>query len=94
MADIELMIRIDEDYVKIINKNDASNYPEEVIKNGTPPIPDSEIVKPYLEKLKAKMQERDEDNGGEPLNAVDKGYHLACEHLFKEIDNLLKGEAE
>lgn len=47
------------------------------------------IVKPYLEKLKAKMQERDADNGGEPLNAVDRGYHLACEHLFEEIDNLL-----
>ena len=36
MSDIELVIRIDEDYVKIINKNGASNYPEEVIKNGTP----------------------------------------------------------
>ena len=35
-------------------------------------------------------QERDEDNGGEPLNAVDTGYHLAVTHLIEEIDNLLK----
>lgn len=66
----------------------------QAIKNNT--ITEEEIVKPYLEKLKAKMQERDADNGGEPLNAVDRGYHLACEHLFEEIDNLLteKGTEE
>ena len=34
------------------------------------------------------MKKRDDDNGGEPLNMVDKGYHLACEHLYKEIDKL------
>ena len=33
---MKLIIDIDEDYVKIINKNGASNYPEEVIKNGAP----------------------------------------------------------
>lgn len=33
---MKLVIDIDEDYVRIINKNGASNYPEEVIKNGTP----------------------------------------------------------
>lgn len=54
-----------------------------------PTITEQEIVKPYLEELKSKMKERDDDNGGEPLNAVDRGYHLACEHLCKEIDNLL-----
>lgn len=32
---MQIVIDIDEDYVKIINKNGASNYPEEVIKNGT-----------------------------------------------------------
>jgi hypothetical protein len=35
------------------------------------------------------MKSRDEDNGGEPLNAVDRGYHLAFEHLCEEIDSLL-----
>jgi len=33
---MKLIIDIDEDYVKIINKNGANNYPEEVIKNGIP----------------------------------------------------------
>jgi len=33
---MKMIIDIDEDYVKIINKNGASNYTEEVIKNGTP----------------------------------------------------------
>lgn len=49
-----------------------------------------EIVKPFFDELKRKMKERDDDNGGEPLNAVDRGYHLACEHLYQEIDELLK----
>ena len=35
------------------------------------------------------MEARDDDNGGEPLNAVDRGYHWAYEHLCEEIDNLL-----
>lgn len=33
---MKLIIDIDKDYVKIINKNGASNYSEEVIKNGIP----------------------------------------------------------
>ena len=44
----------------------------------------------FLNRLKVRMKERDEDNGGEPLNAVDRGYHLAYKHLCEEIDNLLK----
>ena len=50
---------------------------------------EQDIVKPYLERLKRRMEARDDDNGGEPLNAVDRGYHLAYEHLCEEIDNLL-----
>ena len=47
-------------------------------------------LKIILNRLKIRMKDRDEDNGGEPLNAVDRGYHLAYEHLCEEIDNLLK----
>lgn len=54
-----------------------------------PTITEQDIVKPYLERLKRRMEARDDDNGGEPLNAVDRGYHLAYEHLCEEIDNLL-----
>lgn len=50
---------------------------------------EQDIVKLYLERLKRRMEARDDDNGGEPLNAVDRGYHLAYEHLCEEIDNLL-----
>ena len=56
-------------------------------------IPKSEYktdLKIILNRLKVRMKDRDEDNGGEPLNAVDRGYHLAYEHLCGEIDNLLK----
>lgn len=49
---------------------------------------EKDIVMPYLKELANKMKERDEENGGEPLNMVDKGYHLACEHLNEEIDKL------
>lgn len=48
----------------------------------------------FLNKLKVRMKDRDEDNGGEPLNAVDRGYHLAYEHLCVEIDNLLSEDKE
>lgn len=54
----------------------------------------SSIVRTYLYKLRERMQERDEDNGGEPLNAVDKGYHLAVTHLSKEIGCILKELSE
>lgn len=46
---MKLIIDIDEDYVKIINKNGASNYPEEVIKNGT-------SLEDVLYKIKAEIE--------------------------------------
>lgn len=52
-------------------------------------ITEQEIVKPCFERLKQVMKERNEDNGGEPLNAVDKGYNLAFEHMCLEIDKIL-----
>lgn len=51
-------------------------------------------LKNILNRLKDRMKDRDQDNGGEPLNAVDRGYHLAYEHLCEEIDNLLKENKE
>lgn len=43
---MKLIIDIDEDYVKIINKNGASNYSEERILNGIP-----------LDDLRAELHE-------------------------------------
>lgn len=47
-------------------------------------------LKMFSNELKERMKNRDGDNGDEPLNMVDKGYHLAFEHLCKEIDGLLE----
>ena len=68
------------------------NHPDSTVTEYVDDFPvftEQDIVKPYLNKLKAIMKERDNDNGGEPLNAIDRGYHLAYEHLCEEIDNLL-----
>ncbi len=46
-------------------------------------------VKLNFDLLLAKMKERDDDNGGEPLNAVDTGYHLAVTHMKEEIEDIL-----
>ncbi len=46
-------------------------------------------LKIILNRLKVRMKDRDEDNGGEPLNNFDKGYHTAFIHLCKEIDSIL-----
>ena len=51
----------------------------------------SSIVKPYLMKLKAKMEERDNDKSGIAGNSIDAGYHLAVEHLVEEI-NAMRSE--
>ena len=47
-----------------------------------------------LDKLIKAMKERDEDNGGEPLNAVDRGYHLACQHMVKVVEECVIIEAD
>ena len=44
------------------------------------------------DELIRTMKERDDDNGGEPLNAVDRGYHLCFEHMCKEIEQMDKIE--
>lgn len=57
--------------------------------NEVPIVNEQEIVKPYFERLKQVMKERNEDNGGEPLNGIDKGYDLAFKHMCLEIDKIL-----
>lgn len=39
-----------------------------------------------LDKLIRTMKARNDDNGGEPLNAVDRGYDLAYQHMVKEAE--------
>ena len=58
---MKLIIDIDKDYFKIINKNGASNYPEEVIKNGTP-IPDNatngDVIKAMFPSIESRLDEK------------------------------------
>ena len=85
----EVMMFVDDVFECQCNEKEAYE-----LLDSVPTFTEQEIVKPYLEELKSKMKERDDDNGGEPLNAVDRGYHLAYEHLCKEIDNLLSEQGE
>lgn len=94
MADIELVIKIDEEQKKMVDAivelpPQVENDLISAIRHGIP-LPKGHGRIGDLDKLIKAMKERDEDNGGEPLNVVDRGYHLAYEHLCEEIDNLLK----
>lgn len=65
---------------------EIDNHIYNAIRKGTPlPKGHERLIEPN--KLLQAMKNRDADNGGEPLNAIDRGYHLAVEHLQIEIDH-------
>lgn len=70
-------------------KDITNGWGEAIHKLMNSPTSETRTVKLYLDELKARMIARDEDRSGDP-NAVDKGYHLAVEHLCEEIDVLLQ----
>lgn len=47
-----------------------------------------------LDKLIRVMKERNDDTGGEPLNAVDRGYDLAYQHMVEEAEDCVIIEAQ
>ena len=47
-----------------------------------------------LDELIKTMEERNKDNGGEPLNAVDRGYDLAYQHMIEEAKECVIIEAD
>lgn len=47
-----------------------------------------------LDKLIQAMKARNDDNGGEPLNAVDRGYDLAFQHMVEEAKECVIIEAD
>ncbi len=49
----------------------------------------SSLAKPYLMKLKAKMEERDNDKSEIASNSIYAGYHLAVEHMIEEINTMI-----
>ena len=47
-----------------------------------------------LDKLIRAMKERNNDNGDEPFNAVDRGYDLAFQHMVEESKDCVIIEAD
>lgn len=47
-----------------------------------------DALESYFRVLSFRMKERDDDCA-EPKNAVDRGYHLAVEHMKEEMDQIL-----
>lgn len=60
---------------------------DEVICKGMP-LPRGHRIGD-LDELICAMKERNDDNGGEPLNAFDRGYDLAYQHLVSEAENFV-----
>lgn len=77
----------------------CNRFPDEVeeaivaITDGTP-LPKGHGRIGDLDKFIQTMKERNNDNGGEPLNAVDRGYDLACQHMVKEAEECVIIEAD
>ena len=80
---MKLIINIDEDYVKIINKNGASNYPEEVIKNGTP-------LDDVLDKIRAEIDQKQYDFMAD--KDYDEGIRFGLMLAYQIIDKHREGE--
>ena len=97
MADIKLVVKIPESIWVAIQNGEYCGILDDrtynAIKNGTP------LPKGYgrigdLDKLIQTMKERNDDNGGEPMNAVDRGYDLAYQHMVKEAKECIIIEAD
>lgn len=92
MADIELIIKIpEEDYKRLVYKDifRLQGY----IKNGVA-LPKRHGRIGDLDQLIRTMKELNDDNGGEPLNAVDRGYDLAYQHMVEVAKECVIIEAD
>lgn len=98
MKNIQLVINIsEENYKNIKEQVDKRDYPDmqigRAIADGIP------LSKGHgrigdLDKLIKAMKERNDDNGGEPLNNVDQGYDLAFQHMIEESNACVIIEAD
>ena len=95
MNDIELIIKIDKAYYDTIKDmvDIGLGTGDTAIANGIP------LSKRHgkigdLDKLIKAMKARNDDNGGEPLNAVDRGYDLAYQHMIEEAKECVIIEAD
>lgn len=81
MADIELIIKIPEEDCKRVVYMDIFRL-QGYIKNGVT-LPKRHGRIGDLDQIIQTMKELNDDNGGEPLNAVDRGYDLAYQHMVE-----------
>ena len=67
----------------------------DAVRDGTP-LPKGHGRIGDLDGLIQTMKARNDDNGGEPLNAVDRGYDLAYQHMVKEAEEcvIIKADKE
>lgn len=99
MDEIEVVIKISEkDYLTFSKlsekeKENELTYYEKKIANGIP-LPKGYGKIGDLDKLIQAMKARNDDNGGEPLNAVDRGYDLAFQHMVEEAKECVIIEAD
>lgn len=103
MANIELVIKIPEELKEALDnakKENAFDYIQvyndtiyNAIKNGIS-LPKGHGKIGDLDELIQAMKERNDDNGGEPLNMVDRGYDLAYQHMVEEAKECVIIEAD
>lgn len=94
MEDIELIIKIPEEDYKRLVYMDIFRLRGYIEKGVVLPKRHGRIGD--LDQLIHTMKERNDDNGGEPLNAVDRGYDLAYQHMVKEAKEcvIIEGNKE
>ncbi len=97
MEDIELVIKIPKEVKNRLCFGVTYSKDIQVIcealNDGTP-LPKGHGRIGDLDALIQTMKERNDDNGGEPLNAVDRGYNLAYQHMVKEAKECVIIEAD
>ena len=82
---MKYVIDIDEDYIKIINKNGGSNYTENVIQNATP-------LEKVLENIKVEFREEYPNNCiGEPELDGNTCY-FSLNDIIKVLDKHISGK--
>lgn len=81
MTDIELIIKIPEEDYKRLVYMDIFRLRGYIEKGVVLPRRHGRIGD--LDQLIQTMKELNDDNGGETLNAVDRGYDLAYQHMVE-----------
>ena len=83
---MQIVINISENDYETIKRGGMADVFENIADGIV--LPQSHGRLGDLDELIYRMKERNDDNGGEPLNMCDRGYDLAYRHMLKEIEDL------